>query len=144
MTIDLYEQDFYAWTQDQAAKLRAGELTALDLAHLAEEIESMGRSERRELINRLAVLLAHLLKWAYQSERRSKSWRNTVRVQRLDAGRILKDNPSLKPQAADILSAAYEKARLLAAADTGLDEETFPAQCPWTLEQALDNDYWPE
>src|SRR5512134_2414110 len=95
---ELYEQDFYAWTQEQASKLRSGELVTLDLEHLAEEIESMGRSERRELINRLAVLLAHMLKWQYQPERRGsgKSWRATIKEQRRQVQRVLKDSPSLQ------------------------------------------------
>ncbi len=140
----LHDQDFYAWALENASLLRAGQLSEIDVEHLAEELEGMGRSERRELISRLAILFAHLLKWAQQSGRRSASWRNTIKVQRLDARSVLADNPSLSAQADDIVSAAYEKGKLLAANETGFDEQRFPERCPWTLEQALDPEYWPD
>lgn len=94
----LYETDLYAWANENAALLRAGELDRIDLLHLAEELESMGRSERRALENRLAVLLTHLLKWRYQSALRGTSWRVTIKEQRLQVQRLLRDNPSLQPQ----------------------------------------------
>ena len=141
---NLHDQDFYAWALGNAALLRDGRLSEIDIEHVAEELESMGRSERRELVSRLAILFAHLLKWANQSGRRSSSWRNIIKVQRLDTSGVLADNPSLQAQAGDIVSAAYEKSKLLAANETGFDERRFPEQCPWTLEQALDPDYWPD
>ena len=141
---NLHDQDFYAWALGNAALLRDGRLSEIDIEHVAEELESMGRSERRELVSRLAILFAHLLKWANQSERRSSSWRNAIKVQRLDTNDVLADNPSLQAQADDIVRAAYEKSKLLAANETGFDEHSFPEHCPWTLEQALDSDYWPD
>ncbi len=139
----LHDIDFYAWALENAALLRDGRLSEIDIEHVAEELESMGRSGRRELGHRLAILYAHLLKWAHQSGRRLASWRNTIKVQRLDASGVLADNPSLRAQADDIVRAAYEKAKLLAANETGFDEGRFPEHCPWTLEEALDPDHWP-
>jgi hypothetical protein len=139
----LHDVDFYAWALENAALLRDGRLSEVDIEHVAEELESMGRSERRELGSRLAIIFAHLLKWAHPSGRQSASWRNTIKVQRLDACGVLADNPSLRAQADDIVTAAYEKGKLLAANETGFDERSFPGHCPWTLEQVLDPDYWP-
>lgn len=139
-----YEQDFHAWTQTQAALLRAGRFRELDIAHLAEELDSMGARERRELGNRLAVLLAHLLKWQYQPDRRGNSWRLTIEVQRLDLQELLEQNPSLRPQLAQRVQDAYRKARLLAAQESGLPKNRFPAECPYGAEHALNEDFWPE
>lgn len=141
MNKPLYDQDFYAWTQNQADLLRAGRLKEADIEHIAEELEVMGAGERRELINRLAVLLAHLLKWRHQPGRRGMSWRLTIKGQRLD---VLDTNPSLKPRLDEFLEKAYRKAVLKAARETGILEEAFPEQCPFTAEQALDNNFWPD
>ena len=143
---DLYEQDFYAWTQEQATKLRSSELATLDLEHLAEEIESMGRSERREFLNRLAVLLAHLLKWRYQPERRGsgKSWRATIKEQRRQVRRVLKDSPSLHHGLENNFAEAYGDAIQKVVRETPLEETDLPEECPFTLEQVLDTEYWPD
>ncbi len=137
---DLYDRDFYAWATEQSALLRAGKLSAADIAHIAEEIESMGRSEKRELTNRLAVLLAHLLKWRFQPERRGKSWLLTIREQRRQVGRVFGDNPSLRPHLGSILVEAYGDAVLIAERETDLAEDSFPAECPWTFEQAMQDE----
>ena len=108
----LYEQDFYAWANEQAALLRAGALTAADIENIAEEIESMGRSEKRELVNRLAVLLLHLLKWRYQPGRRSKSWEQSIREQRIRLISHMADNPSLKARQAEAIAEAYRLAAI--------------------------------
>lgn len=139
----LYEHDFSAWAQRQASLLRQGRFADLDVAHLIEELDTMGASERRELINRLAVLLAHLLKWRHQSERRSKSWRLTIKIQRLDLAALLQDNPSLRARLDAFIQDAYPKAILTAARETGLDESRFPQVCPFSTEQILD-DHWPD
>lgn len=139
-----YDQDFYGWTQRTAELLRTHRFKEVDWEHLIDEIETLGRSEKRELKNRLAVLLTHLLKWKYQPQRRGASWQNTIEVQRLDARDVLADNPSLKPQLADLLAQAYQRARLAAARQTRLPLETFSQDCPFTLEQALNSEYWPE
>jgi hypothetical protein len=144
MTGDLYETDFYAWANEQAALLRAGKLSAADIEHIAEEIESMGKTEKRELISRLTVLLIHLLKWQFQPVRRGNSWRTTIRVQRLDLFRHLKDNPSLKSQIPGAVADAYTTALIQAADETGLPEETFPAECPWSFDQIMDAGFWPD
>lgn len=139
----LYDRDFYAWANEQAALLRAGKLAAADIAHIAEEIESMGRTEQRELENRLTVLLLHLLKWRFQAERRGSSWQATIRVQRRDLARHIDRNPSLKPHIADATGYAYENAKIEAAAESGLPESTFPMESPWTLGQIMDAAFWP-
>jgi hypothetical protein len=140
----LYERDFYAWANEQASLLRAGRLSEADIENIAEEIESMGRSEKRELVSRLKVLLTHLLKWRYQPMLRCKSWNNTIAVQRDDAVDHLADNPSLKDKLPEALSSAYRKAILVAATETGFDSTTFPPACPWTYEQIMDAAFWPE
>lgn len=132
-----YETDFYGWSQDQAAMLRAGRAAELDWPHLAEEIESMGRSEQEQLTNRLAVLLAHLLKWNYQTDLRSNSWRLTIAEQRRRIVRHMRKNPSLQAVVTEVMADAYGDALLMAERETGLSEATFPAACPWTLEEAL-------
>jgi hypothetical protein len=139
----LYERDFFAWANEQAALLRAGRLSEADVGNIAEEIESMGRSEKRELTNRLKVLLMHLLKWQYQPMLRSRSWRVTIAVQRGDVADHLADNPSLKDRLPAELASAYAKAALAAAGETGLDSTTFPTACPWTYEQIMDAAFWP-
>ena len=139
-----YEQDFYAWTVEQSRLLRSGELSAIDAANIAEEIESMGRSDRRELRSRLAVLVMHLLKWRHQPGARSRSWSATVDEQRLQIEEVLAESPSLRPQAAAMLSDAYAIARARAIAETGLAEEAFPAACPFTPDEVLSRGFLPE
>ena len=134
---DLYDRDFYAWANEQAALLRAGRLSAADIAHIAEEIESMGRSEKRELTSRLAMLLAHLLKWRFQPGRRGRSRQATIREQRSEVADVLADNPSLGARLDELLPNAYGKAVQIAIRETDLPEETFPAICPWSFEQAM-------
>jgi hypothetical protein len=141
---DLYERDFYAWANEQAALLRSGQVSAADIEHIAEEIESMGRTEKRELISRLTVLLLHLLKWKFQPERRGNSWRLSIANQRRQLGRHLRDNPSLKSRLPEALDDAYGDALNDAAAETGLALDTFPAANPWTFEQISEADFWPE
>jgi len=123
----LCDRDFYAWANEQAALLRAGQLSAADIAHIAEEIESMGKTETRELVNRLAVLLMHLLKWQYQSSLRGKSRRVTVEEQRRQLVRHLRDNPSLKGSLPEAMADSYGDAILAAARETDLEAEIFPA-----------------
>jgi hypothetical protein len=139
----LYEKDFYAWSNEQSALLRAGKLSEADIGHIAEEIESMGRTEKRELISRLTVLLLHLLKWRFQPARRTASWEASIQVQRNRLADHLDDNPSLKPLLPAALAAAYRDATLEAVAETGLPATTFPAACPWTVEEVLDAKFWP-
>jgi hypothetical protein len=108
---ETYEQDFYAWAIHNAELLRQGRLSEIDVEHIAEELECMGRSERRELMSRLAVLLAHLLKWVYQPHRRSRSWRAAIEGQREDLKVLLEESPSLKPELEQKLNEAYRRAK---------------------------------
>lgn len=139
-------EDYYGWTQETAEKLRQGRLHEVNIADLIEEIEDMGKSERRELESRLAVLLMHLLKWQYQPERRGRSWIATIKNQRLKVSRVLQDNPSLKPQISMIGMGAYESAVLDAVSETNLDENTFPStfeKTGWSWKQVLDPEFHP-
>jgi hypothetical protein len=141
---NLYDEDFYAWANEQAALLRAGKLAAADIEHIAEEIESMGKTEKRELVSRLKVLLIHLLKWQFQPTGRGTSWRLTVEEQRRDVVDHLADNPSLHAKMEEATASAYGLAVLGAARATGLDRSTFPTECPWSFEQMTDAEFWPE
>jgi hypothetical protein len=91
-----YEKDIVAWANEQASFIRAGRFELLDLEHIAEEIEDVGKSEQRELENRMAILLAHLLKWQYQPARRGASWQKTIKVQRTQVNRRIQKTPSFK------------------------------------------------
>lgn len=138
-----YDADFYAWANEQAAHLRAGNLKDLDVANIAEELETLGRSEKRELINRLTVLLAHLLKWQYQPHKRSISWEVTIDDQRLKLVDHLHDNPSLKSQIDETIVRAYRLAIGQARKQTKLEKSVFPEQCPYTKAQILNPDFLP-
>ena len=139
-----YEKDFFAWTVEQARLLRAGELASVDAANIAEEIESMGRSDRRELQSRLVVLTMHLLKWRFQPSARSRKWSATIEEQRLQIEQLFAESPSLRPLAAGMLLQAYAIARVRAIAETGLADDAFPASCPFTLDEVLSPAYLPE
>ena len=141
---ETYDRDFYAWANEQAALLRAGRLSEADIAHIAEEIESMGKTEKRELVSRLSVLLLHLLKWQFQPDRRGASWKASIKVQRNRLADHLVDNPSLKAVLHHSIGRAYEDAVIEAEAETGLSGSTFPATCPWTFDQMMDPDFWPQ
>jgi hypothetical protein len=137
---DLYERDFYAWTAEQPGLLRAGNLSRADVAHIAEEIESMGRSEKRELVSRLTILPQHLLKWRFQPDRRSASWRLWIANTRDQLAEHRADNPSLRARLRDAMASAYRYARRNVAIETGFPEDTFPIDCPWTFEQAMQDE----
>ena len=143
---ELYEQDFYTWTQEQAALLRKGAVQELDLANLAEEIESLGISQKHALASHLRNLVMHLLKWQYQPSGRltGHSWQSSIINARDEIATLLEDVPSLQPQVAALLTRRYPAARRLAHSETDLPLATFPAACPWTPEQVLEADFWPE
>jgi hypothetical protein len=138
-----YDRDFYAWTQEQARLLKQRQVDALDWENLSEEIESLGKREKRELDSRFRVLLMHLLKWHYQPDRRSRSWFFTVQAQRQAIAQHLEDNPSLKSYQAESLSRAYTFARMDAANETGLVLEDFPVDCLYPLSDVLDPQFFP-
>jgi hypothetical protein len=140
---DNYESDFYAWANERAALLRAGKLSSTDIENIAEEIESMGRGEKRELVNRLDALLLHLLKWQFRPGLRSQNWRASIRERRIRLATHLRDNPSLKSKLDEAMGEAYQLAVIEAGRETGLPESAFPAVFPYEFDQAMDADFWP-
>ncbi|NEP17725.1 MAG: DUF29 domain-containing protein [Leptolyngbya sp. SIO4C1] len=140
---NLYKTDFYAWTQQQAALLRQQQWNDIDVANLVEEIEDLGKQQRQELRKRLSILLAHLLKWKYQPEQRSRSWLGTIRVQRREVSKLLQDSPSLKPYIEEAIASAYENARDLAMGETELPVKTFPANCPYSWADVIRKQFYP-
>ncbi len=143
VNLNLYEADFYAWTQQQAHLLRYQLWNQVDLVNLIEEVESLGRRERQELRNRLIILIGHLLKWEYQSSKRSRSWLATIRIQRRDIIKLLNENPSLQSSLEVALEEAYENARDLASAETNLPLSTFPPQCLYLWEDLINLSFYP-
>lgn len=143
MTVD-YDTDFHAWALHNAKLLRQGKFAELDVEHLAEELESMGKTNKRELTSRFKILLAHLLKWQYQPDYRGRSWRSSIVEQRSEISELTAENPSLKPLFDEVIADAYLKAIKFAAKETGLLVNTFPQKCPYSLEQIVDDDFYPE
>jgi len=143
-TARLYETDFYGWVQNQAGALRVGNFASLDLDNLIEEIEDMGKSRQRALESRLEILLMHLLKWQFQPEMKGPSWHFTIDEQRARIAKLLRENPSLKGLIDRALEESYQFAVRLAVQEIGLKKTTFPTQCPWTFEQIIDEEFWPE
>ena len=137
----LYEQDFYLWTQTTAQQLKEHKLHEIDIPNLIEEIESMGKSEKRELKSRLIILLMHLLKWQYHPEKRSESWRSTITEQRICIEVLLEDSPSLKPLVEEIFNDCYQKARLKASEETKIKLNFFPQESPFTQEETITNSF---
>jgi len=141
-----YETDVILWSQEQARALRERDFSKLDIEHLADEIEDVGKSEKRELANRMAVLLAHLLKWRWQPERRSASWRRTIDHQRERIALLIKGTPSLKAVLGekDWRQDMWLDAIAQASKETGIDEGAFPGASPWDLTETLSADFWPD
>ncbi|WP_028323165.1 DUF29 domain-containing protein [Desulfatirhabdium butyrativorans] len=133
----LYDQDFYQWTIEQANLLKAGALSQLDIENLIEEVESMGKSQKRALESRLTVLLMHLLKWDVQQELQCRSWQSTIAIQRKEIKRLLRANPGLKAIVNDVLPELFEDAIDIASIETGLPKSEFPETCPYTIEQIM-------
>lgn len=129
-----YHRDFYSWLMEQARHVREGRFAALDRDNLAEEIESLGREQFNKLVSALRVLMLHMLTWDHQPERRTRSWVLSIKACRDDLGDVLFDNPGLKSRVAEAVERAYRKARIEAAHETGLDEDAFPPQCSYSLE----------
>jgi hypothetical protein len=138
-----YRQDFYAWALANAKFLREGKLTEVDIENVAEEIESIGKSEKRELVSRLAVLIAHLLKWQFQPAGRNNSWKYTIEEQREEIIELLKESPSLKNKINQELGRAYHRGVLIAATETDLGKEVFPKQCSFSLEKLINKKFFP-
>lgn len=139
-----YETDVVAWANEQAALLRSGKLSEIDVEKIAEEIEDVGKSEQRELASRMMVLIAHLLKWKYQPERRGTNWERTIKAQRKEVLYSLKESPSLKSKLgdADWLDVVWSKAIALATTETGLD--VYPENGIWDIQQVLSHEFYPD
>lgn len=140
----LSEQDFSAWVEEQVGALRSGQTHRLDIEHLAEEIEDMGRSQRRAVKSALIIILSHLLKYRYQPNRRTNSWRATIGEHRRRVRDELADSPSLRPYSERLLDECYQDAREAAADESGLPIVTFPAAWPFALDEILDRNFLPE
>jgi hypothetical protein len=141
---NLYDRDYHAWLKQQAALLRAGRSGELDLFNLAEEIEDLGRSERRAVRSDLTIIIMHLLKYRFQVQRRTNSWRLAIREHRHRLRDAFADSPSLRPYAEQVFNASYQDARVRASDETDLSMKTFPETCPFELEKVLNEDYLPE
>ena len=138
-----YDDDFVAWLEDQAEHARRGELDSLDLENIAEELEGMARSDRREIRNRLIVLLLHLLKWKFQPRRRTRGWQATIAEQRQRIAAVIEDSPSLENYPESILGRCYTDARSRTALETGMPPGEFPERCPFAIAQVLDPGWLP-
>ncbi|MEM9136799.1 MAG: DUF29 domain-containing protein [Cyanobacteria bacterium P01_F01_bin.42] len=140
----LYDTDFVQWVDKAAELLKEGRFDELDIANLVEEVESLGRHDKNALKSNLRVLLMHLLKWQYQPDRRSNSWRGTIIEHRLRIQDTFEDSPSLRNFYTKIFEQTYQQARKKAAGETGQDISTFPTTCSYTTEQLIDDEFWPE
>lgn len=138
-----YQVDFNAWTDQTAQLLREGRWAEVDIEHLIEEVEDLGKRDRRAVSSQLIRLLLHLLKWQYQPERRTDSWLDSIADARVQIELALQDSPSLKSYLAEQIETCYQRARRQAAKQTSLDVGTFPQGCPYVVEQALDEDWLP-
>jgi hypothetical protein len=144
-----YADDVYSWALEQARALRRAAAERvntsepIDWANVAEEIESVGNEQAAKLRSSYAILLLHLLKWRYQPNLQSQSWRMSIGRERDNIGEILEDNPGLKPRQAELFTKAYMRARREAMRETGLPLRTFPEACPFNLQEATDEEFWP-
>ena len=139
-----YETDFYSWTQVQAKLLQQRNFDEIDVNHLIEELNLMGARERRELMNRLRVLMMHLLKWEFQPVYRGRSWELTIKNQRDELEIHLRENPSLKNALSEVIVDAYRLARRDAEKESGIEESVFPERSPWTVEQLMNSEFFPK
>lgn len=140
----IYDQDFYLWLSQNTELLREGRIAEIDIENIAEELDAMGKSQHRELVSRLRVLFARLLKWQFEPDHRSGSWKGTIVEQRYQIEQLLEMSPSLKHKMDQKIPKAYKKAVEYAAAETGIPESVFPKTCPYALEKALDKDFYPD
>jgi hypothetical protein len=141
-----YENDVIAWANEQAEFIRSGRFDLLDIEHLADEIEDVGKSEQREFESRMTVLLTHLLKWQLQSERRGASWQKTIKTQRAMITRRLAKTPSLKPELAnpEWWESVWADTLTMTAKETSLNFDDFPDECPWEYESIINPEFWPD
>ena len=142
--IPKHDEDFYGWAMANAALLKQGKYKEADMDMIIEELEEMGGSNENQLINRLGVLIAHLLKWQFQSELRGRSWEGTIEEQRHKIKRLVKKNPSLKTKISEAVEEAFSDSKSIIKKDTPLDLKLLPAECPYTFEQIVDDDFYPQ
>ena len=143
-----YEKDFNSWLMINASLLREKKFMEIDAENIATELESMGKRDKRELISRFSILITHLLKWKYQSVKRTRGWTNTISAQRIDINDLFEDSPSLHHNIHEKINKAYKKARLMAedetCGETDIDKEQFPTDCPFTFTEMLNEEFFPE
>ena len=143
-TYPSYNHDIYGWAVHTAHLLRERKMNEVDFENVIEEIEALGRSEKHELKNRLAQLVFHLLKWQYQTDFRSRSWQGSISEQRIRVDYILEDNPSLRPSIEEFIKKAYKLSFSLIKKETPLDLKLLPANCPYSFEQIMNDEFYPE
>ncbi|RZI45884.1 DUF29 domain-containing protein [Candidatus Finniella inopinata] len=139
-----YEEDFYGWVTGNIAFLKQKRFDEMDIEHLIEELEDMGNNKKHALISRLAQLIFHLLKWQYQPDFRGRSWEGSIKMQRMELEELLQDSPSLKSKVTEGFSVAYKKAQLIIQKETPIDLKLMPQICPYTFEQCLDDEFYPD
>jgi len=142
--IPKHDEDFYGWAMANATLLKQGKYKEADMDMIIEELEEMGGSNENQLINRLGVLIAHLLKWQFQSELRGRSWEGTIEEQRHKIKRLVKKNPSLKTKIPEAVEEAFSDSKSIIKKDTPLDLKLLPAECPYTFDQITDDDFYPQ
>jgi Domain of unknown function DUF29 len=138
-----YDSDFHLWSQTQAAAIREGRFAEIDLENVAEEIESLGRSDKREIKSGMEILLIHLLKWQFQPEKRKNGWHGSIVAARFGVSDLVEESLGLKSFPEQKLAEAYAAARRRAAAETGLSIKRFPAECPYTIAEVMDDNFLP-
>ena len=139
-----YEEDFYGWTMQNVQFLKQRNYQEADIEHIIEELEEMGTSNENQLINRLAVLIAHLLKWQFQPDFRGRSWEGTIEEQRRKIERIIKKNPSLKPKIPEAIEEGFADSKAIIKKETPIDLKILPENCPYTFDQIMDNEFYPD
>jgi len=139
----LYDEDFAIWTAETVRLLRAGRFDEVDIEHVAEEIEDMGKRDKRELDRRLTVLILDLLKWKWQPEKQTRGWQSTLLTQRAELDQLLEDSPSLRRAVAAAVTKVYPAVLRSAVLETGLPATAFPSECPFSSDQILDREFLP-
>ena len=139
-----YDHDVFGWANEQSALLRAGKFSVADIENIAEEIESLGKSQKSELVSRLIVLVVHLLKWQFQPRLRGTSWELSIKEQRRRVAIHMRENPSLKSSLAETMADSYGVAIVRTQRQTKRKAKTFPDRCRWSFAQVMDEEFWPE
>ena len=142
--IPKYEEDFYGWVTGNIGFLKQKRFGEMDIEHLIEELEDMGNNKKHALISRLAQLIFHLLKWQYQPDFRGRSWEGSIKMQRMELEELLQDSPSLKSKVEEGFPVSYKKAILMIQKETPIDLKLLPQKCPYTFDQCLDDEFYPE